>query len=1221
MSNGLSVRHEAADQVDATFVSWQKELRAIFDRAGKETKMAYLPLLHGLAVMLIASWNNDHEVIRRFEKLSELFDSLQKWVNKVDLKDPEQREVVAHLFDEELQILVDTQTGSIKEFITPERVVNLMLDLANLQPGDKVYDPCFGVGGLIVAAARRGASVFGFEKSLIPFSIGFCRTLLAGVDRPSLKNSDVFRAKKSLLPDYEKKNGFDCILAVPPLVVARENEKPILKPILEHVMAKLCPGGRAIVAMPENMLSAPDWKKLRQKLLSDYDLEAVVSLPSRAFMPSETVDGCLLLFRRPVTRTRAFRVVEITPEAWGALPDLTSTVQIQPQHEPSKSPALPGVEIWDIPVLDLRQYRLDLGKPGDDLEDILDTIQVLDPSMEVEPLKDVADVVLGLRYQLDLTTEQGDKPGVVAGLLRVMDIDPTGGVRQPSLFLTEQGKANLDKRDFGRFEEVILHPNDIVITNRGKVGQVGLVPSAVDPVYSLPMLPGGSMALVRAKNKIIPEFLSALLHSPTYKNYWQKYAFRLKNPILPMQLLETVRIPVPTIRVQKAVIGEIKGTGDDAMAVLIRLLSTKREDHVEEWLEKSLVANLAAGRSVPGSRTDTLTSATEEILSLTDQMTSGLTGRWTAIMRDAAVVFDGIASTPIGAGRLTILQVALSRLREAQHTLNEAEGPVVNRLRSFTQAIIKLSEDEVLSMQKLISLDIDMEPAEVTLGTTSEVRLRLKNSSDVPLRHLTIETRPAVGTGQIPYLAEGETRDIPLTVYTDAAEPFHISVSWQARRLDGKAVNGEAEKSLLVLSVPDTRFGDLGFSPYITGNPVDRREMFFGRDDVMERIKAQLGAGTHGNVVLLEGNRRTGKSSILKQLKNVEALPDWIPVYCDLQGTEGHETKEGVPTNEFFKLLTVETGKALYDAGVETWFPGLDRPSTRRPFKLDFALAGDQVFTTNSQSSPFLTFQRYIESAIEAVHPKRILLMLDEFDKLQGGIDSGITSPQVPENIRHLLQNQPALSAIITGSRRLKRLREEYWSVLFGLGYRVGISAIPVDEARRLVTQPVEGRLRFLPTACDRLVSLCACHPFLVQSLCNRVFERVSGGERTVTLDTVEEAATDMVRDNEHFQTLWDYAGSARRRLLVALCDHWSEQQKAVDINLLSVKLAEFKIPLRRVSYLVDDLTELRELELLDFDDHRRAYQLSVPLMSRWLRTHTAIGDLAASARKEVGRA
>ena len=110
---------------------------------------------------------------------------------------------------------------------------------------------------------------------------------------------------------------------------------------------------------------------------------------------------------------------------------------------------------------------------------------------------------------------------------------------------------------------------------------------------------------------------------------------------------------------------------------------------------------------------------------------------------------------------------------------------------------------------------------------------------------------------------------------------------------------------------------ELDSSPYIVGSPVDRREMFFGRADVMGRITRQL--GTHANVILLEGNRRTGKTSILRQLA-VGAPAGWIPVYCSLQDAEG-DAKGGIATQNVFRLLARTTGWALYDAGVETWFP------------------------------------------------------------------------------------------------------------------------------------------------------------------------------------------------------------------------------------------------------------------------------------------------------------
>jgi type I restriction enzyme M protein len=85
--------------------------------------------------------------------------------------------------------------------------------------------------------------------------------------------------------------------------------------------------------------------------------------------------------------------------------------------------------------------------------------------------------------------------------------------------------------------------------------------------------------------------------------------------------------------------------------------------------------------------------------------------------------------------------------------------------------------------------------------------------------------------------------------------------------------------------------------------------------------------------------------------------------------------------------------------------------------------------------------------------------MFDEFDKLQEGIDPGVTPPQVPENISFLIQTYPRFSAILIGSRRLKRLHEEYWSVLYGIGISVPVKALDQQSARNVVTEPVRDRL------------------------------------------------------------------------------------------------------------------------------------------------------------------
>ena len=337
-----------------------------------------------------------------------------------------------------------------------------------------------------------------------------------------------------------------------------------------------------------------------------------------------------------------------------------------------------------------------------------------------------------------------------------------------------------------------------------------------------------------------------------------------------------------------------------------------------------------------------------------------------------------------------------------------------------------------------------------------------------------------------------------------------------------------------------------------------------------------------------------------------------------LPSTARSKTQIVWPAGEVFRLLARKTGWALFDAGIETWIPGLPKSDSNEPFKVAFRSALGRAL---SGGHPFETLAVYLETALQAARPRGILLMLDEFDKLREGIDDGTTSPRVPENLRHLLQHQPGLGAIITGSRRLKRLREDYWSALFGIGYRIGVSALPEADARLLVTEPVAGRLRYLPHARDRIVELCACHPFLIQSLCTRVFnEAATTNDRTITLAVVERAATETVRDNEHFQTLWGYAGSERRRLILALCDRLADEPDAVTIYLLRTMLEKHGVPVRRDRELADDVAELRELELLELDKSYRggSYRLSMPLMATWLGIDVAFDDLVVRAREEA---
>jgi len=1145
------------------------------------------------------------------------FADIIDWLRGLDMSTPAGRRLAADVFDEAVRFMVHRHGESLGQFVTPAPVVDLMVALANPAPGEKVYDPCFGFGGLLVEALRRTrgatdasspgqevgpAAIAGVESDWRAYPVGLCRLVLAGVDRPDLTCGD---ALVRPLPDDLDARGYDCILAAPPWGDDEEQTDHIEDRFLRHVMGCLRPDGRAVVAVPERMLLRNESTDLRRELLEEYRVDGVVEAPSGAFEPHTSIAMGVVVFRRAEPHDTV-RVALTTSAAWDAavteesagpdgpnesgLPPVRHfdaealravSAAIIPRGEQPAEVQSPGVLVWEAPrdAVVRRYYRhLREHLSATLLDTSIDEIVAADPSLAVERLSAVADA-------RNLENDWYEGEALNPGDLVIHFATP---LEEPEIMIVG---------DFTRIEET----HDWGINGR-------------------------SAASVRVRDRIKPEFLAAILGSPDY-GHWLPWHVVEDDGEMSARALDALRIPAPPPSVQDAVLDELDGPGADALAVLHRLLAEVSEHPAALWLEKPLPARLVARKvAIAGARDGLRTLADiGRGLGGVSQPADSTKGSqpldaWLSSARRAAAALDGIDSIPPGAGRLAILEFALVRLHEALAALGDAEGHVIKRLRSVTRVLVELAEHEVYTMHRSITLDLDVEPAEVVAGDASEVIVRATNVSAVPLRNVLLAARGPDGTAEesaADYVAERGMHELPIAVRpTGAARSLEIALEWHARRFDGTPVRGEGAVSVLVRENgaryrAGTDQDDLGFSPYIVGNPVDRDEMFFGRERTMDRIRRQLGGG-HANVVLLEGNRRTGKTSILRRLEKDETPPGWIPVYCSFQDVDS------VATADVFRLFARRTGEALADAGIETWVPDLPRPDSLQPFKRAFR---DALMRAFSDGHPFETLEVYLAAAIEAARPRRILLMIDEFDKLQEGIDGGITSPQVPENIRHLLQHRLGLGAIITGSRRLKRLREEYWSALFGFGYRIGVSALPKEDAGRLVTEPVAGRLRYLPQARDRLVELCACHPFLIQSICNRVFEQAAtGSAHTITLDIVEHAAEEMVRDNEHFQTLWGYAGSERRRLVLALCDRLAAGADAVSVHLLRMKFLEHGVRIRRDADLADDVAELRELELIDFDESYRngTYQLSTPLMAIWLRKNVDFDDLVVRARQEA---
>ena len=991
-----------------------------------------------------------------------------------------------------LETFIGLSTGRAHQGLqsfTPPLVADLIVELGAPKPGDRIYDPCFGLGGLLFGAARRlvkssimlpaplwtkllGDRFFGIEAAPIPYVIGLARMIFAGITAPNLHLGNALEGSTRDLPTAER---FDLVLANPPWggLLGRYNPDLPVEGLeaqarqleeraqakyahfrirsrrrenlfLQHTVESLRPGGRAVIAVPEGTLSrrGPD-SELREWLLRNLRVEGVVSLPAGAFSPSTGIKVSLLVLRRdvPAASVRFLTVRSLASATGKPVTNAESARDIARRFRTKRA----GEDHWDASIEDLaaRSWNLTAAPRSQRrLEREIEEIQREDPSVRRRELGDVAEIFVGLTAAREITSRERPTGGAWLPLLQGRDVRE-GRVGQPSLFLA--GDA---KRSIGRFQ---LQPGDLVFPRIGR----GILVTPVPEDLHGAIAESSVMVIRPSQSEVRSDYLAAVLNSESYQLWLEESSSALDGAVrVSVDVLRRTPLPLPN-PLDQGRIGRLwrKGESVDALRLLARRADSDEIDPLSRWLARSPEAR-AILQAEPGSSSDQLflldqlghacrqarnkfapaaagESRDHEILGPASQM----------LFFETHVNLRGISKIPPGPTLLSVLESVRGSMGRAVLTLRKQRkrakiGDLPFAVADRVEELLAAQTENLLAR---VEFEARLDPNYVEPSQRSEVVLRLVNRSPLALRHVLVSTTAPTGRGQVEFLDEGSEIAVPLWI--DApSEPgaLNFDARWWADRIDGRSVSGSVQLAVEIRTPQErAEVPEIGTSPYIVGSPVNRKDMFFGREDVIERVKGQLSTDHRANVILLEGNRRAGKTSILKRLAEPGELPGWIVVYCSFQAGEGAPNQAGLPTREVFRLIARQIGWEASKAGRTTWFPGPALPDPARPFKTQFAAAAAEFFKTERPAEAFAV---YLETALEACRPSRILLLLDEFDKLQEGIDAGITSPQVPENLRYLLHEHPDLSAVLSGSRRLKRLREEYWSALFGIGHRIGVS-------------------------------------------------------------------------------------------------------------------------------------------------------------------------------------
>ena len=159
------------------------------------------------------------------------------------------------------------------------------------------------------------ASLFGIDVSRSLMRIAVMNLVLHGVRNAGVKRANSL-SEMGGLTEEDLHRKYKVILSNPPFagVLPKDSIRKDLPTsskksellFLALMMEALAPGGRCAVIVPEGLLfgSNTAHKELRKKLMDDFDLQAVISLPAGVFKPYAGVKTGVLVFRKPTESSK-----------------------------------------------------------------------------------------------------------------------------------------------------------------------------------------------------------------------------------------------------------------------------------------------------------------------------------------------------------------------------------------------------------------------------------------------------------------------------------------------------------------------------------------------------------------------------------------------------------------------------------------------------------------------------------------------------------------------------------------------------------------------------------------------------------------------------------------------------------------------------------------------------------------------------------------------------
>jgi AAA+ ATPase superfamily predicted ATPase len=323
---------------------------------------------------------------------------------------------------------------------------------------------------------------------------------------------------------------------------------------------------------------------------------------------------------------------------------------------------------------------------------------------------------------------------------------------------------------------------------------------------------------------------------------------------------------------------------------------------------------------------------------------------------------------------------------------------------------------------------------------------------------------------------------------------------------------------------------------YVAGpvlNPSVSGLRFRGRIDLFREIE-HLMLATQPPILLLHGGRRTGKTSLIKHLPE-KVGSHFLPLLIDFQGAAS---------------LTTLTYIAKYIAKQAI-------QSAREDHNLTLPAADAEVL----KEEPFYALQEWLDEVEKTVGNRRILLCLDEFERLDEIVKK--TGSRAPLNfLRHVMQHRRQWVLLFSGAHLIQEL-PNYWSDYLINTRTLKVSYLDEADARLLITTPIEKFPDiYAPAAIDAIIHCTRCQPYLVQLLCYTVVEQLNQEKRRYAEahDVTAAIPKALQSGHEYFNELWQLRLTEKEREIVRRVltgDHFAKSDKTILQALINKEVIE----------------------------------------------------------------